>query len=90
MGSATTANNRLLRGGSTPIGIQMASASWLPFDEVTFNEDMMFLAAWSVRDRTTLKITGADFYAEPAGGVQEITAFAGAIEDMCGSPPTFP
>ena len=36
-------------------GIQMASASWLPFDEVAFTEDMMFSAAWSVQDRTPLK-----------------------------------
>ena len=87
MGSATTANT----GFGEEAALQWSSnASWVAFDEVTFNEDMMFVAAWSVRDRTTLKITGADFYAEPAGGVQEITAFAGAIEDMCGSPPTFP
>ena len=31
-------------------GIHMASASWLPFDEVTFTEDMMISAAWSVQN----------------------------------------
>ena len=36
-------------------GIQMASASWLPFDEVAFTEDMMFSAAWSVQERTPLR-----------------------------------
>ena len=36
-------------------GIQIASASWLPFDEVAFTEDMMFSAAWSVQDRTPLR-----------------------------------
>ena len=61
MGSATTASNRPWRGGSTPIGIQMASAAWLPSDEVSFNEGMMFSAAWSVQDRTPLRRTGADF-----------------------------
>ena len=33
-------------------GIQIASASWIPFDEVAFTEDMMFSAAWSVQKRT--------------------------------------
>ena len=36
-------------------GIQLASASWLPFDEVTFTEDMLFSAAWSVQNRTSLR-----------------------------------
>ena len=35
-------------------GIQMASASWLPCDEVAFTEDMMFSAVWSMQDRTPL------------------------------------
>ena len=34
-----------------PSGIQMASASWLPFEEVAFTEDMTFPAAWLVQDK---------------------------------------
>ena len=34
-------------------GIRMASASWLPFDEVAFDEDMLFSATWSVPNRAT-------------------------------------
>ena len=30
-------------------GIQMASASWLPFEKVAFTEDMMFSATWRRR-----------------------------------------
>ena len=34
-------------------GIQMASASWLPFEEVAFTEDMMFSATWSAQNRAS-------------------------------------
>ena len=36
-------------------GIRMASASWLPFDEVAFTEDMLFSAAWSVQHKQSLR-----------------------------------
>ena len=32
-------------------GIQMDDASWLPFDEVAFTEDMTFSAAWAVQNK---------------------------------------
>ena len=34
-------------------GIRMARASWLPFDEVAFDGNMLFSATWSGPNRTT-------------------------------------
>ena len=36
-------------------GIRPANASWLPFDEVAFTEDMLFPAAWSVQHGHSLR-----------------------------------
>ena len=36
-------------------GIQMANASWLPFDGVAFTRDTMLSASWSVQSRTSLR-----------------------------------
>ena len=36
-------------------GIQMANASWLPFDGVAFTRDTMLAASWSVQSRTSLR-----------------------------------
>ena len=35
--------------------IRMANPSWLPCDEVTFTEDMLFSAAWLVQNRASLR-----------------------------------
>ena len=48
-------------------GIQMASASWLPFDEVAFTEDMTFSAAWSVQNKTSLRRQRHTFTQIPQG-----------------------
>ena len=42
-------------------GIRMANASWLPFDEVAFTEDMLFSAAWSVQHRQSLREQRREF-----------------------------
>ena len=69
-------------------GIQMASASWLPFEEVAFTEDMMFSATWSAQNRASQEQKWT--FTQILQNEQEITAFAEAIEDECGSPPTLP
>ena len=43
----------LVKEAAFQCGIRLASASWLPSDEVAFTEDMLFSAAWSVQNRTT-------------------------------------
>ena len=48
-------------------GIQMASASWLPFDEVAFTEDMTFSAAWAVQNKTSLRRQRHTFTQIPQG-----------------------
>ena len=45
----------LVKEAAFQCGIRLASASRLPSDEVAFTEDMLFSAAWSVQNKTTLR-----------------------------------
>ena len=70
-------------------GIQIPSASWPPFDEVAFTEDMFFSGLVGAGENPTQEAE-AGLYTDPARNIQEIAAFDGTVEDECGSPPTLP
>ena len=71
-------------------GIRLTSASRLPSDEVAFTEDMLFSAAWSVQNRTTLRRQRWAFTQILQELCSMVAAAAEKTKDECSSPPAQP